>query len=130
MFAIKDWSKSLGQPGASLRAAQEPSGRTVQRSKSVRHWDFLKSPSKISGLLTPKFPSGLRGALLLVRHPASANFPWDGWAVQVANQSPYRLSLIVMEAIRVVIAVRLLMVVIVAIRYDSVRLRRLSFLLC
>ena len=56
MFAIKDWSKSLGQPGASLRAAQvppapealaeEPSGRTVQRSKSVRHWDFLFRPQK------------------------------------------------------------------------------------
>ena len=48
MFAIKDWSKSLGQPGASLRAAQEPSGRTVQRSKSVRHWDFLFRPQKKS----------------------------------------------------------------------------------
>lgn len=48
MFAIKDWSKSLGQPGASLRAAQELSGRTVQRSKSVRHWDFLFRPQKKS----------------------------------------------------------------------------------
>ena len=71
---------------------------------------------------TPKFPSGLRGALLLVRHPASANFPWDGWAVQVANQSPYRLSLIAMEAIRVVIAVRLLIVASIAFELCAVRL--------
>ena len=80
----------------------------------------MKSPSKISGLLTPKFPSGLRGALLLVRHPASANFPWDGWAVQVADQSPSGLSLVVMEAIRVVIAIRLLTVVSTAIRRGAV----------
>lgn len=92
--------------------------------------DFSKSPSKITGLLTAKFPSGLRGALQLVWHPASANFPWDDWAVQVADQSPSGLSLVAMEAVRIVVAVRLLMIVIVAIRYDSVRLWRLSFLLC
>ena len=53
--------------------------------KNLRNWkedtcfvlqkDFSKSPSKIAGLLTAKFPSGLRGALMLVRHPVSANFP-------------------------------------------------------
>ena len=76
------------------------------------------------------FPSGLRGALLLVWQPVSANFPLDGWAVQVADQSPSGLSLVVMEAIRGVLSVRLLVVVIVAIGYDSVRLRWLPFLLC
>ena len=68
------------------------------------------------------FPSGLRGALQFVRHPASANFPWDGWAVQVADQSPTGLSLVAMEAIRVVIAVRLLRITSIAIRWDAVRL--------
>ena len=91
---------------------------------------FLEKSLQKIGFLTPKFPSGLRGALLLVRHPASANFPWDGWVVQVADQSPSRLSLVAMEAIRIGIAVRLLMVVIVTFRYDSVRLWQLSFLLC
>lgn len=84
--------------------------------------NFSKSPSKKSGLLTPKFPSGLRGALLLVRHPASANFPWDGWVVQVADQSPSRLSLVAMEAIRIGIAIRLLTVVSIAIELCAVRL--------
>ena len=85
-------------------------------TNNVVQKDFSKSPSKIAGLLTANFPSGLRGALLLVRHPASANFPWDGWVVQIADQSPSRLSLVAMEAIRVVIAFRFLMEVIVAIR--------------
>ena len=84
--------------------------------------DFSKSPSKKSGLLTPKFPSWLRGALLLVRHPASANFPWDGWVVQVADQSPSRLSLVAMEAIRIGIAIRLLTVVYIVIRRGAVRI--------
>ena len=78
--------------------------------------DFSKSPSKISGLLTTKFPSGLRGALLLVWQPATANFPWDGWAVQVADQSPSGLLLFAMETIRIGIAIRLLTVVSTAIK--------------
>ena len=82
------------------------------------------------GLLTPKFPSGIRGALQFVRHPASANFPWDGWVVQVADQSPSRLSLVAMEAIRIVIAVRLLRITSIAIRWDAVRLWWQSSLLC
>ena len=58
----------------------------------------------------------------LALQPVSANFPWDGWAVQVADQSPSRLSLIAMEAVRVVIAIRLLTVVSIAIRRGAVRI--------
>ena len=86
--------------------------------------------SKISGLLPPKFPSGLRGALLLVWQPATANFPWDGWAVQVADRSPSGLSLVAMETIRVVIAIRLLRITSIVIRWDAIRLWWQSFLLC
>ena len=78
--------------------------------------DFSKSPSKISGLLAPKFPSGLRSPFRSALRPTSANFPWDGWTVQVANQSPSGPSLVVMEAIRIGIAIRLLTVVSTAIR--------------
>ena len=103
--------------GHGLRVARE-TFRRAETGTPVLYYKRIsrKVPLKYRGLLTPKFPSGLRGALLLVRHPASANFPWDGWAVQVANQSPSRLSLVVMEAIRVVIAFRFLLEVIVAIR--------------
>ena len=94
--------------------------------------DFSKSPSKISGLLTPKFPSGLRSPFRFDLRLASANVPWDGWAVQVAvrSPSPSRLSLVILVAVRIGIAIRLLIVVIVAIRWDATRLWRLSFLLC
>ena len=68
--------------------------------------DFSKSPSKISGLLTPKFPSGLRRPFWLVWHPVSANFPWDRWTVQVANQRPQGLF----AAIWVIVTVGLLIV--------------------
>ena len=68
--------------------------------------DFSKSPSKISGLLTPKFPSGLRSSLRFVGLPVSANVPWDGWAVQVANQRPQGLF----AAIWVIVTVGLLIV--------------------
>ena len=91
--------------------------------------DFSKSPSKISGLLTTKFPSGLRGALQFVRHPTSTNFPWDGWAVQVADHSPSGLLLFAMESIRIGIAIKLLTVVSIAIELCAVRLWRLSSLL-
>ena len=70
--------------------------------------DFSKSPSKISGLLTPKFPSGLRSSFRLVGHPTSANVPWDGWAVQVANLSPSGL----LAAIWVIVAIGLLITVV------------------
>ena len=76
------------------------------------------------------FPSGLRSALQFVRHSASANFPWDGWAVPVADQSPSGLSLVAMEAIRIGIAIRHLTVVSIAIELCAVRLWRLSSLLC
>ena len=78
--------------------------------------DFSKSPSKIAGLLTPKFPSGLKSASWLALQPVSANFPWDGWAVQVADLSPFKLLLVALEAIRFVIAIRLLTVVSTAIK--------------
>ena len=109
--------------GHGLRVARE-TFRRAETGTPVLYYKRIsrKVPLKYRGLLTPKFPSGLRGALLLVRHPASANFPWDGWAVQVANQSPYRLSLIAMEAIRVVIAVRLLIVASIAFELCAVRL--------
>ena len=107
------------EPASSPRNFKECNNRDTC---FVLQKDFSKSPSKKSGLLTPKFPSGLRGALLLVRHPASANFPWDGWAVQVADQSPSGLSLVAMETIRVGIAIRLLTVVYIAIRRGAVRI--------
>ena len=66
--------------------------------------DFSKSPSKISGLLTPKFPFGLRSLPWLVGHPVSANVPWDGWTVKSANLSPQGL----LVAIWVIVAVGLL----------------------
>ena len=70
------------------------------------------------------FPSGLRGALQFVRHPASANFPWDGWAVQVADRSPgpSMLSLVTLVAVRVVVAIRLLTVASIALRWDAIRM--------
>jgi len=45
--------------------------------------DFSKSSSKIAGLLTPKFPSGLTRSFRVTLHPASAKFPWDGWTVRM-----------------------------------------------
>ena len=84
--------------------------------------DFSKSPSKKAGLLTPKFPSGLKSASWHALQPVSANSPWDGWAVQVADQSPSRLSLVAMEAIRIGIAIRLLIVASIAIEQCAVRL--------
>ena len=69
-----------------------------------------------------KFPSGLRDALQLVWHPVLANFPWDGWAVQVADLSPSELSLVAMETIGGVIAISILVVASVAIELGSVRL--------
>ena len=74
------------------------------------------------GLLTPKFPSGLKSASWLALQLVSANFPWDGWAVQVADQSPSWMSLIAIEAVRVVIAIRLLIVASIAIELSAVRL--------
>lgn len=68
------------------------------------------------------FPSGLKSASWLALQPVSANFPWDGWAVQVADQNPSRLSLIAMEAVRVVIAIRLLIVASIAFELCAVRL--------
>ena len=68
------------------------------------------------------FPLGFISALQLVWHPASANFPWDGWAVQVADQSPSRLSFVTMEAVRVVVTIGLLTVVSVALELCAVRL--------
>ena len=86
--------------------------------------DFSKSPSKIAGLLTPKFPSGLRSPFRLSLQPVLANFPWDGWAVQVAvrSPSPSWLSLVTLEAISVVVATRLLIVASIALRWDAIRL--------
>lgn len=94
--------------------------------------DFSKSPSKISGLLTPKFPSGLRSPFRLSLQPVSANVPWDGWAVQVAvrSPSPSRLSLVTLGTIRVVVAIRLMRVTSIALRWDAIRLWKLFFLLC
>lgn len=83
--------------------------------------DFSKSPSKIAGLLTPKFPSGLKSASWLALQPVSANFPWDGWAVQVADHSPSGLLLFAMESIRIGIAIKLLTVVSIAIEQCAVR---------
>ena len=79
--------------------------------------DFSKSPSKISDLLTTKFPSGLRSPFRFELHPASANFPWDGWTVQVAVRSPNpsRLSLVSLGTISVIVAISLLIVVSIAI---------------
>ena len=48
--------------------------------------DFSKSPSKKAGLLTPKFPSGLKSASWLALQPVSANFPWD--ELDDAGRSP------------------------------------------
>ena len=86
--------------------------------------DFSKSPSKIAGLLTTKFPLGLRSPFRFDLRPASANFPWDGWAAHVAvrSPSPSRLSLVTLVAIRIGIAIRLLMVVSNAIRRGAVRI--------
>ena len=94
--------------------------------------DFSKSSSKISGLLTTKFPTGLKSPFRFALHPVSSNFPWDGWAVQVAvrSPSPSRLSLVTMVAISVVVAIRLLTVVSIALRWVAIRMRWLSFLLC
>ena len=116
---------------ASLRVARE-TFRSATTGTPVLYYKRIsrKVPLKYRGLLTPKFPSGLRGALLLVRHPASANFPWDGWAVQVADHSPSGLLLFAMESIRIGIAIRLLTVVYIAIRRGAVRIKRLSFLPC
>ena len=91
-------------------------------TNNVVQKDFSKSPSKKAGLITPKFPSGLRSPFRSALRPASANFPWDGWAVQVADRSPSRLSLVAMEAIRIGIAIRLLTVVYIAIRRGAVRI--------
>ena len=108
---------------ASLRVARE-TFRSATTGTPVLYYKRIsrKSPSKKAGLLTAKFLSGHRGALQYVWHPASANFLWDGWAVQVANQSPSRLSLVAMEAIRIGIAIRLLTVVYIAIRRGAVRI--------
>ena len=94
--------------------------------------DFSKSPSKKAGLLTPKFPSGLKSPFRLSLQPVSANVPWDGWAVQVAvrSPSPSRLSLVTMGTIRVVVAIRLLIVASISFRWDAIRLWGLNFLLC
>ena len=108
---------------ASLRVARE----TFRSAKTgspvfVLQKDFSKSPSKKSGLLTPKFPSGLRSPFRLALQPVSANFHWDGWAVQVADQSSSGLLLIAMEAIRIGIAIRHLTVVYIVIRRGAVRI--------
>ena len=94
--------------------------------------DVSKSPSKKAGLLTPKFPSGLRSPFRLALLSVSANFPWDGWDVQVAvrSPSPSRLSLVTLGTIRVVVATRLLTVTSIAFRWDAIRLWGLNFLLC
>ena len=86
----------------------------------------------MSGLLTPKFPSGLRSPFRFALRPASSNFPWDGWAVQVAvrSPSPSRLSLVILVAVSVVVAIRLPEVISSAFRWDVIRLWWLSFLLC
>ena len=107
------------EPASSPRNFKECNNRDTC---FVLQKDFSKSPSKKAGLLTAKFLSGHRGALQYVCHPASANFLWDGWAVQVANQSPSKLSLVAMEAVRVVIAIRLLIVASIAIELSAVRL--------
>ena len=94
--------------------------------------DFSKSPSKKAGLLTPKFPSGLKSPFGFDLHPVSSNFPWDGWAVQAAvrSPSPSRLSLVTLGTIRVVVVIRLLIVTSIAIKWDAIRLWRLYFLVC
>ena len=91
-------------------------------TNNVVQKDFSKSPSKKAGLLTPKFPSGLKSASWLALQPVSANFPWDGWSVQVADHSPSGLLLFAMESIRIGIAIRLLTVVSIAIRRGAVRI--------
>lgn len=84
---------------------------------------FLEKSLKISGLLTSKFPSGLRSAPWVVWHPASANFPWDEWTVQGANLSPQGLIF----AIWVIVAIGLLITVVwlslVAIRLYAMTAR-------
>ena len=52
-------------------------------TRFVLQKDFSKSPSKISGLLTPKFPSGLTSSSGFALHPVSANIPGDGCRCRV-----------------------------------------------
>ena len=78
--------------------------------------DFSKSPSKISGLLAPKFPSGLRSPFRLVRLPVSANVPWDGWSVQVANLSPQRLLAVIWAIVAVGLLVTVVWLSLIAVR--------------
>ena len=79
-----------------------------------------------------KFPSGLKSPFRFALRPASENFPWDGWVVQVADRSPSpsRLSLVILVAVSVVVAIRLPEVISSAFRWDVIRLWWLSFLLC
>ena len=61
--------------------------------------DFSKSPLKISGLLTPKFPSGLGSPLRLALQPASPNVPREGWRYW-CSERPSGLLFAVLIAIR------------------------------
>ena len=118
---------------ASLRVVRETFRRAANRVTCfVLQKDFSKSPSKISGLLTTKFPSGLRSPFRFALHPVSSNFPWDGWAVQVAVRSPIpsKLSLVTLEAVSVVVAIMFLIVASIAVRWDAIKLWGLPFLLC